>query len=237
MQAPLNWHHPSTSAELRPMMAKLTGDTALLAFSTGKDALAAWLAIRPHFKRIVPVHYELIPGLDFIQRSLAYYEEFFDCKIIRRIHPSFVRWLKNCTFQSPEHWSIIEDADLPEYTHETIMDSVALELGLKDAFTAVGVRACDSPYRRMAVKKHGAVRWDRLAWWPVYDWNIADVDAALAESGVKLPIDYRLWGRTFDGIDHRFLAPMKQYLPGDYVKVLEWFPLADLELYRRELRP
>lgn len=240
MQKPSSWTSPGDSAELRERMAALTGDTALLAFSCGKDAIAAWLAIRPHFRRIVPVHYELIPGLEFAQRSLAYYQDFFGCEILRRTHPSFVRWLRNLVFQPPERWAAIEDSSLPserQYSQETILDGVRQELGLGDVFVATGVRACDSPFRRLSVDKHGAVNWKRLSWWPIYDWGVGDVEEAISKAGVKLPIDYRLWGRSFDGIDHRFLEPMRRLLPDDYARVLEWFPLADLELFRRELQP
>jgi hypothetical protein len=238
MQKPSNWTKPLNSSELRKRIAQLTGDTALLAFSAGKDAIAAWLAIKPHFKRIIPVHYELVPGLDFIQHSLAYYEDFFGCKIIRRMHPSFVRWMRNLVFQPPDRWAPILDGNLPselQYSHETILASVRKELGLGESFVATGVRACDSPYRRMSVDKHGAVNWQRLSWWPVYDWTVADVDRALGDAGVKLPVDYHLWGRSFDGIDYRFLEPMSRLLPDDYARVLDWFPLADLEMFRRRL--
>jgi hypothetical protein len=240
MQKPTDWKRETSSAELRERMVGLTGGTTLLAFSCGKDAIAAWLAIRPMFKRIIPVHYELVPGLDFVQRSLAYYEDFFGCKIIRRMHPSFVRMLRNCVFQPPERWRAIEEACLPgdkAYSHEAILDDVKAELGLDtNTFVATGVRAADSPYRRMASDKHGAVNWKRLSWWPVYDWKLANVDESLQTAGVKLPVDYLLWGRSFDGVDHRFLAPMRERLPEDYARVLEWFPLADLELFRRTLR-
>lgn len=30
-------------------------DTITLAFSCGKDSIGAWLALKPHFKRIAPV--------------------------------------------------------------------------------------------------------------------------------------------------------------------------------------
>lgn len=239
MNRPGDWVEPQNSAELRARMATLTGDTALLAFSCGKDAIAAWLAMVPHFKRIIPVHYELVPGLAFVDRSLRYYEDFFGCEVLRRPHPAFVRWLREYTFQPPERWPIIEEIDFPaKYTHESILDDIRCDLKLDESvFVANGVRACDSPFRRMAVRKHGAVNWARRSWWPVYDWTLADVETSIAKSGVKLPVDYRLWGRSFDGIDHRFLEPMKRHLPDDYARVLEWFPLAHLELFRRDLQP
>jgi len=203
---PDNWVEPSNSADLRRAMADRFGGTALLAFSTGKDAIATWCAMRPLFNRIIPVHYELIPGLAFVQESLAYYEDFFKTPIIRKTHPSFVRWLANFVFQTPDRIETIQEARLPDgkgYNQEVILEGVRAELGLDpETFVATGVRACDSPYRRLAAQKHGAVNWKRCAWWPVYDWNMDDVDQCLTEARVKLPLDYRLWGRTFDGIDY-----------------------------------
>lgn len=49
----------------------------------------------------------------------------------------------------------------------------------------------------------------------------------------QLPVDYKLFGRTFDGIDYRFLKPIKENFPRDYEKIITWFPLAELELFRR----
>lgn len=57
-------------------------DKTLLAFSTGKDAIAAWLAIREHFDEVIPYYLYLIPDLEFVEESLAYYEKFFGTKII-----------------------------------------------------------------------------------------------------------------------------------------------------------
>ena len=37
----------------------------------------------------------------------------------------------------------------------------------------------------------------------------ADLIDCFRKSGVKLPIDYRIWGRSFDGFDLRFIVPMK----------------------------
>jgi hypothetical protein len=49
--------------------------------------------------------------------------------------------------------------------------------------------------------------------------------------------EYEWFGRSFDGIDWRFLAPIKQHAPDDYARILDWFPLADLEVFCRDLTP
>ena len=62
----------NTSAELCDQMAREC-DTAILAFSTGKDSIAAWLQMRRYFKRIIPYYCYSVPGLEFVEKSLCYY--------------------------------------------------------------------------------------------------------------------------------------------------------------------
>ena len=50
------------------------GDKTILAFSRGKDSIAAALALRGKID-VIPVHYDNPPYLDFITESLKYYEK------------------------------------------------------------------------------------------------------------------------------------------------------------------
>jgi hypothetical protein len=61
-----------------------------------------------------------------------------------------------------------------------------------------------------------------------------DLIALLEQHRIKLPVDYELFGRSFDGTDHRFLTPLKKHRPADYQRILEWFPLAFLDGWRYE---
>jgi hypothetical protein len=240
MQKPSDWGPPKDSAELIGSMAELAGGTTLLAFSRGKDSIATWLALRPHFKRIVPVYYERIPGLEFTQESLAYFEDWFGCKIIRRLHPSFIHQLHHAVFQPYHRAELIASYGFPSkttYTYDLILEDVRDELGLPDDTpVANGTRVADSLARRLAFKKFGPVNFNRHSWSPIYDWAHADVASEIERAGVKLPVDYELWGHSFDGLDSRFLGPLKERLPRDYATVLKWFPLAELELVRRNLQ-
>lgn len=211
-------------------------DTAILAFSTGKDSIAAWLQMRKYFKRIVPYYCYCVPGLAFVEKSLAYYEDFFGTHIYRLPHRSFYRWLRNLTFQPPEHVTKIEATPMPgpEYDDGMIGQIIREKLNLpEDTYVGMGVRMADSPLRRAGLKNHGCINHGQKRFYPVYDWKKADLLREFDAAGVKLPPDYRIFGRTFDGIDYRFLKPLKEAYPEDYARVLEWFPLADLELFRR----
>ena len=234
MPGPLALEGLTPSKELRD---SLRGETVILAFSRGKDSIAAWLALRESGVNVVPYHMYLVPDLRFVDESLAYYSQFFGCgPILNLPHPSLYRWLANLVYQTPERAAILDRAQLvvPEYTE--INPIVRDYLGLPaDTWVCDGVRAADSPNRRVALTEHGPVNHKSRTMKVVWDWKIADVRAAIAAARVKLPPDYDWFGRSFDGIDARFTSKLKQHAPDDYQRILDWFPLAHLDLRRGNL--
>lgn len=213
----------------------MTGATSILSFSTGKDSVGAWLAIRDHFDSVVPYYLYLVPGLSFVEESLAYFERVMGRHIIRLPHPSFYRWLNNFTFQPPDRAAVIAAARLPDFEyldiHRIVCEREGLDLG---TMIASGVRAADSPMRRLQFSTHGAISPAQKQYYPVWDWDKARLLAEIERADIKLPADYELFGRTFDGLDLRFLYPLKHKRPADYRKILEWFPLAEMEIWRYE---
>ena len=208
-------------------------DTVLLSFSTGKDSIATWLALRPYF-RVVPYYLYGIPDLSFINKSLKYYEEFFDTKIHQLPHPSLARKLKNMVFQAPENCELIYEANIPNINYLDQMQMVAKKTGVKNPWVATGLRAADSPMRRIVINKRGAINYNEQKFYPIWDWNKKRLINELTKANIKLPVDYKLFGRSFDGIDYRFLKPLKDNFPEDYQKVIDIFPFARLEIMRRE---
>lgn len=221
---------PQTIARVREHQPQ-----TLLAFSRGKDAVAAWIALRPHFDRIIPYYLYTIPGLEFEEESLDYFERFFGERIVRLPHPAIYRFLRGLTFQAPQNCIVIEQAELPSINYSDIRDAMVEKFDLQeDALVADGVRAADSPMRRIAIMKHGSISWNLRKYHPVWDMRKADLEAMFRREGVRLPVDYKIWGRTFDGLDLRFLVPLKKHFPRDYQRLLEFFPLAELEIFRWE---
>lgn len=224
-----------TGAETIAEVRKRHSET-MLAFSTGKDAIAAWLAIRDHFDRVHPYYLYLVPGLEFVEESLAYYEQFFGVRIARLPHPSLHRWLAGgYTYQPPERLRVIQQAELPLHDYADIRKVMIEDKGLDPGMlVADGVRAADSPMSRIAIKTHGPISQKHGRYHPIWDWLKVDLIECFRRSAVKLPEDYKMFGRSFDGLDARFLVPLKRHRPKDYQRVLDWFPLADLDVYRWE---
>lgn len=227
----------ASGAEVARSIAERSGGRCLVAFSCGKDALAAYLQVRDVFAEVALYHLDLVPGLEFVDESIAYFERALGVTIQRAPHPSLWRWLNNFTYQSPERCAVIEAANLPNYNYEQTRELIAHRLGWGGlAWTADGVRAADSPMRRVALATHGPVSERQRTFKPVWDWQKADVLNAIKTAGLQLPVDYELFGRSFDGIDLRFLDPIRKRFPRDYARILEWFPLADVQYLREEMR-
>jgi hypothetical protein len=230
-----------TRRELLEEIAGITGGRCLLAFSRGKDSIAAWLELRESglFPEIVPFHLEGVPGLSFVEESLRYFENWFGSRIIRLPHVSFYRQLGNLVFQPPERIGVIRElglTDCTRFSYNDIRKWLAEDLGWpeKTAWTATGVRAADSPRRRIHIVKSRGRNQSARQFYPVFDLNKAGVMAIIERHGIKLPVDYELFGRSFDGIDYRFVKPLREGLPKDYARVKFWFPLIDLEILSHE---
>lgn len=225
----------ANSAELCERMAAEC-DTVILAFSTGKDSIAAWLQLRKFFKTVIPFYKYVIPGLSFVEDSLKYYEDFFGVKIHQFPHPAYYRIMQQFTHQPPYRYEEIAGWGVDtkwDYTEEYLADIIRYRLKLpEEVYTATGVRMADSPYRRVALLRYGAVNHNRKSFMPVYDWVKADMLREIDAAGIQLPVDYRLFGRTFDGLDYRFLKPIQENYPEDFQKILRHFPFADLEIAR-----
>lgn len=225
---------PDCDEVCRLVAERHNGET-LLSFSCGKDSLAAWLQLRRHFKKIVPFYLYYVPGLKFVEDYLAYCEDFFGCRIMRLPHPALYRWLRHFVFQPPERLRFIERAELPEFDYNELHILAREDAGLApDCPVAQGVRMTDSLNRRATIRRQGVMDRPGGVFYPVWDWNKARVLQEIKDAGLRLSIDYELFGRSFDGLDYRFIGPLKERLPEDYRQILEWFPLVELEVLRHE---
>jgi hypothetical protein len=219
------------------------GAKHLLAMSRGKDALASWLVMRRCGIEVVPFHLYIVPGLEFVAESLAEIEKVFGVKIIERPHRSLYRMLNDLIYQPPTRVDSVNQLDPKVMSYQDIYADVRVITNSQGTMVGSGVRACDSIVRRISFQKHGHVRPRQETFFPVWNFRKADVMDELRRGGVKLPEEYAWFsktgdatrGRSFDGIDARFLVPIKKHRPRDYQRILEWFPMAEIEVYRHEL--
>jgi hypothetical protein len=90
--------------------------------------------------------------------------------------------------------------------------------------------------RSTTIKRHGPINRKRRTWFPIYDWSNQRTFDEIQASGIKLPPDYHLWGRSLDGFHHRFLAALREFYPDDFERIKAVFPLIEVEFKRLEFR-
>ncbi|PXY04617.1 phosphoadenosine phosphosulfate reductase [Corynebacterium striatum] len=233
-----------SSAHMRQKLAE-EGRPVLVAFSRGKDSIAAMIALMAAGVEVIPVHLWRVPGLRFEEESLKKFEEFFGMEILHLPHRDFWNHLEEQVHTAPWMASIYEAGGITTIKFPEFWAMVCESLGLDDdTWVCDGVRAADSPMRRLAMVTHGpwTSKIEKIDGEPfktriahvVWDWKIADIRRCIAKNDVELPIDYDLFGRTFDGLDYRFIKPISEKLPDDFELIRRWFPGVDLEMMRYE---
>jgi 3'-phosphoadenosine 5'-phosphosulfate sulfotransferase (PAPS reductase)/FAD synthetase len=226
---------PLSGMDLINAVKERVGDTILLSFSGGKDSLATWLHVREHFA-VIPFFMYWCPGMKFPEASLDYYEEYFGQRILRVPHPLFWRKLREEVFQPPERVAVLRAMNIPAFSYAELEGALADQFGLDSYVTACGMRAADNINRRNLILQKGAVGVKkRKFFYPIWDWNVDDVVRCIRKHKVKVPAEYRIWGRTLAAWDYEYLKPMQQHFPEDFETLRTWLPLIDLELFRYEV--
>lgn len=221
----------------------------VLKFSGGKDSLAlaqAMLEAGYPPQRMILVYHYWVPGLELVERSLAHYERHFGVRIVRVPHVALYQILASAYFQPP-HRALVLDEEfgdmigrirrlgLEDVTRWVVEDLARKDAAWGGAWIALGVRAADSSMRRLFFKRHGSWIEKKRTAYPIWDWRGADIRAALERGRIPLPPDYPIWGRSFDGIDYRFLVGLRERAPRDYERVLAIWPGIEAEFARAEV--
>ncbi|UGY15141.1 hypothetical protein HAP48_0042555 [Bradyrhizobium septentrionale] len=212
------------------------GDKTLIAFSRGKDSIAVALGLRDKIE-MIPFYYDDIPGLEFIDESLDYYErKLFGRKILRLPHPVFYKHFSNGLFQPMRRAQILAAASIPRLDHKDVVEMVKQQEGIEGTIlSATGIRALDNAIRFMSIRKHGAIRPTVGNWAPIWDWTKGRLMDEIEKSGVSLPPDYTFLPRSLDGFSYLYLIPLKERFPRDFERICDWLPLARAELLRCEI--
>lgn len=213
-------------------------DKILLSFSRGKDSIGCWLQLLKYYKpeNIYPFHLYTIPGMKWEEESVKYYENFFGTKILQIPHPRLYRMLKNSIFQTYESYLKIKEMNLHNFNYDFCMTMARIHYKLPDdIFVAIGNKRSDNINRAMQMKKSNGLQESKSKIFPIYDWTDSVLKSKIIEAKVKLPIDYELFGRSFDGLQYEFIEPIKRNFPDDYEKIKTWFPLIGVEIERRRM--
>lgn len=226
---------PLPSSELLRVAREIAGNRLLLSFS-GRDSLAAWLYLIENGFEIIPYFCYTVPHLSYDDQMLDYYEQKLHTHIIRLPHPRTYELLRTGAWQPLENWRTLYYSQLPSFEFADIEQKLSQQFGLGDNYLCgVGIKAADNLMRLRLIRQMGPIGLKRRRYYyAVWDWKTADVKDYILQHGLKLSRQYLYFGSTGDGIESYWLKYLRDNLPDDYRRVVEMFPLVDVELFRYE---
>jgi phosphoadenosine phosphosulfate reductase len=204
------------------------GNKAILAFSCGKDSIAALLLLRKFGFELKAYFMYVVPDLGFQERYLQYIQRVFGLEIERIPHPMI-------------------STNAKEGAYRPINLDKSLDLGFRDAeeslkghfqiaWTTGGEKMIDSLQRRGMIHVNNGIDLKRGRFFPLAQWNNRDVFAICQTERVMMPPDYIMgkssWGGLLNGT---WLSEIKKRYPEDYRKILKHYPFAEAAIVKLEM--
>ncbi len=224
-------------------------DKVICPFSLGKDSLATYLHLKNFWEpeNIVLVYQGWGIGRDgyrqfnFIERTLRYYEQQLGKRIYRLIHFETLNQLANGVFQPPDRMKIVRhlkfNGTFQNQSTVFANERCRTVRGWENAWVSTGLRMADSLQRRANIKYAGSVIPNTKLFYGIWDWSIDRVLTTITDAGLKLPIDYQWFGRSFDSLGTREIMAIREHEPEDYRTLVQWFPFVETDWKRMEWRP
>ena len=200
-------------------------DTVILSFSMGKDSIAALDLAYKHFEHVFPFFMYLVPGLEFQERDLRWYEHRYNTHIIRVPHFEDSEFYRYGSFREP-------DETVPVVKIGDIYASIREQTGAE--WIVGGEKIADSIVRRPMLKRSGCIDEGRGRFYPLIDWHKADVLKYIKLNRLYMPKFQRELGFSFHSLAGKELSVIKRVYPSDYQRILQFFPEAEAGVIQYE---
>ena len=198
-------------------------DSVIVGFSGGKDSIVTLDLCFRYFKRVVPFFMYLVPGLEFQEKMLRWYENKYNTEIIRVPHFEVSEFLKYGSFTLYDHdIDIVGITDSYEYIRQ--------QSGIH--WIAAGERCADSIVRNAMIKQSGSIDYKRGRFYPIAYWKKNDVMQYIKHKKLYLSPEQKKLGFSFRSLAGSELAVIKENYPEDYKKILKIYPFAEAGVVR-----
>lgn len=198
-------------------------DSVIVGFSGGKDSIVTLDLCFKFFKRVRIFCMYLVPGLEFQEKMLKWYENKYKTNIIRIPHFEVSNFLKYGSFTLyDENVDIVGINDIYRYIRQ--------KTGIH--WIAAGERCSDSIVRNAMIKNSGSIDCKRGRFYPLAYWNKNDVLKYIKYKKLYLSPEQKKLGFSFRSLAGNELAILKEYYLKDYEKVLKVYPFVGAAVER-----
>lgn len=198
-------------------------DSVIVGFSGGKDSIVTLDLCFKYFKRVQPFFMYLVPGLEFQEVMLRWYENKYKTEIIRVPHFEVSEFLKYGSFTVyDDNVEIVRINDTYNYIRE--------KTGMY--WIAAGERCADSIIRNAMIKHSGSIDYKRGRFYPIAYWSKKEILEYIKYKKLYLSPEQKKLGFSFRSLDGSELAVVKEQYPNDYKKILKVYPFAGAGVVR-----
>lgn len=200
-------------------------DSVIVGFSGGKDSIVTLDLCFRYFKRVQAFFMYLVPGLEFQEKMLRWYENKYKTEIIRIPHFEVSEFLKYGSFTLyDQNVDVVGITDTYEYIRQ--------KTGIH--WIAAGERCADSIVRNAMIKQSGSIDYKRGRFYPIAYWKKNDVMQYIKHKKLYLSPEQKKLGFSFRSLAGNELAVIKEHYPDDYKKILRVYPFAGAAVERFE---
>jgi hypothetical protein len=213
----------------------LKNKTNVLHFSTGADAVASYLKLKEHGIKPVLIYHYFIKDLPMVKNYIDYFEKKFDEHIYQFPSTLWAERIDNALYQPPvwareKFRNHITHYELDKFTKEEFDKVIADTLG-GDVVFHLGLRYTDGIRRYSHLTRHGTSYGNKF--YPIASFQVKDIQDILERHDCLLPIEYRLWGISFESPRAWNVNLIKEHCPETYRQILKIFPMAGAEGLRK----
>ncbi len=202
-------------------------DSVLVAFSGGKDSVVTLDVCMKHFAHVEGFFMYQVRGLSFQESILRYYEDKYGIPIHRIPHFELSQWLRYGLFRPYDfNCPIVSVKETYDYMRENT----------DIWWIAAGERIADSVWRRAMIKSSGTIDPKRGRFFPIAEWNKADVQAYIRQHKLRVGLESAKLGFSFRSFMGKDLLQIQKYFPQDYARIRRWFPLVDVSIIYHKMQ-
>ena len=207
-----------------------------MGFSTGKDSVVGLDQLLKAGIEVLPVYHYIVPGLKFIERNIKLYEDHFKVRVLRLPHPILYDYINHQDWQPFDRAKTLSQFNLGVLSFRLVTNMYLLSNKLEGFDYDVNcMKMADSLNRRLLLKNRPDVDHEKKVIYITKYFTNNQCFEYLKKNGIPLTEDYRIFGRSWDGLSYHFTMGVKKYYPEDYELIREYWPLIDAEVMRYKI--
>jgi len=209
---------------------------ATIGFSTGKDSLVGLSLLLNAGIETIPIYFYIVPELEFVEKSLKRYEELFEINIVRLPHPVLYDYINHQDWQPVDKAKSMYQVNLGKITFRLLTNMYLISKELKGFdYDCNCMKMADSLNRKLVLKNRPDIDEATKTIYLTKYFSTGQIFAYLKNHKIPLSEDYKIFGRSWDGLSYHFSMGVKKFYPNDFEKIREYFPLIDAEIMRYKI--